>query len=74
MSTAYRVRLDSESIEWLEYDPHTLVLDVGFREAGRYRYLDVPAQVVLDLLQAKSAGTWFNQHFKTLGFEYLRLD
>lgn len=74
MSVAHRVELDSESIEWLEYDPHTLILDIGFRADGRYRYFGVPAQVVLDLLQAESAGTWFNQQFKGLGFDYLRLD
>lgn len=70
----HRVKLASESIEWLQYDPQALILDVRFREDGHYRYFAVPPRVVLELLEADSAGTWFNQQFKRYGFEYLRVD
>ncbi len=74
MSMTHHVELNSESIEWLDYDPDSCVLEVRFRNDGRYRYCDVPAEIVIDLLEAESIGAWFNQHFKTFGFDYQRLD
>ena len=74
MSVVPHVELDSESIESLDYDPDDCVLEVRFRSDGRYRYFDVPAEVVIELLEAESAGAWFNQQFKAFGFDYQRVD
>ena len=70
----HRVELASQSIEWLEYDSQDRLLQVRFRGDGRYRYFDVPPQVIIDLLEAESTGAWFNQHFKEYGFDYQRLE
>jgi hypothetical protein len=68
-----RVRLDSESLRSVGYDPETQQLEVEFVSDGVYRYEAVPPQVVLELLQSESQGAWFNQVFKPMGFAYSRL-
>lgn len=70
----HRVELDSDSIQNLAYDPLTRILEVTFLGGDRYRYQDVPAEVVLQMLEADSTGAWFNQVFKRYEFSYQRLD
>ncbi len=69
-----RVRVESESLRSVGYDPDSRLLEVQFQGDGLYRYEDVPPEVVLELLQAESMGTYFNQVFKPMGYRYRRLD
>ncbi|TLX59082.1 KTSC domain-containing protein [Stutzerimonas nosocomialis] len=69
-----RVRVESESLRSVGYDPDSRILEVEFQGDGLYRYEDVPPEVVLELLEAESMGTYFNQVFKARGHRYRRLD
>lgn len=69
-----RVVLDSSSLRWVAYDAQHQVLKVEFSGGGRYRYQQVPVEVVTALAAAASPGTFFNQVFKGWDFPYQRLD
>lgn len=68
-----RVAVDSSSLRALGYDPEREVLEVEFRSGALYRYQQVPAEVVAELLAAESLGRYFNQAFKTRGFPFQRI-
>lgn len=68
-----QVVLESSSLRWVGYDPARQVLEVEFSGGARYRYEQVPVEVVAQLAAAESAGTFFNQVFKARGFPYRRL-
>ena len=68
---AQRVRLDSSAIDAVRYDQTKQTLDVEFREGHSYRYMHVPDFVYRGLLNAESAGAFWNavkDHF-----EYVKL-
>jgi KTSC domain len=67
-----RVTLDSSAIEAVTYDEKSRTLDVEFREGHSYRYMHVPGVVYHALLDAASAGAFWNSVKD--GFEYLKLD
>jgi hypothetical protein len=67
-----RVRLDSSAIEAVTYDQNKQTLDVEFREGHSYRYLHVPEFVYLKLLNAKSAGAFWNAVKDQ--FKYVKLE
>jgi hypothetical protein len=58
--TTQRVRLDSSAIEAVRYDKERRTLDVEFREGHSYRYMHVPEFVYRELLDAESAGAFWN--------------
>jgi hypothetical protein len=55
-----RVTLDSSAIEAVTYDETNRTLDVEFREGHSYRYMHVPEFVYHALLNAESAGAFWN--------------
>lgn len=67
-----RVRLDSSAIEAVRYDEKRRTLDVQFRERHSYRYMHVPEFVYRALLNAESAGAFWNAVKDQ--FEYVKLD
>jgi KTSC domain len=67
-----RVRLDSSAIEAVRYDQKKQTLDVEFREGHSYRYVHVPEFVYRELLNAESAGSFWNAVKDR--FEYIKLD
>jgi hypothetical protein len=67
-----RVRLDSSAIEAVTYDEKRRTLDVQFREGDSYRYMHVPEFVYRALLNAESAGAFWNAVKDQ--FEYVKLD
>lgn len=69
---ARRVRLDSSAIEAVRYDEKTRTLDVQFREGPLYRYIHVPEFVYRALLNAESAGAFWNAVKDQ--FEYVKLN
>jgi hypothetical protein len=69
---AQRVRLDSSAIEAITYDATKRTMDVEFREGDSYRYMHVPEFVYRELLNAESAGAFWNAIKEQ--FEYVKLD
>lgn len=67
-----RVTLDSSAIEAVTYDEAKRTLDVEFREGHSYRYVHVPGFVYHALLNAESAGAFWNSVKDR--FDYLKLD
>jgi hypothetical protein len=67
-----RVRLDSSAIEAVNYDQTKRTLDVEFRKGHSYRYLHVPGFVYHALLNADSAGAFWNSVKDR--FEHVKLD
>lgn len=57
--------VSSSTIERVAYDPQTSSLYIKFRSGdARYRYKDVPAYVVTQLLFADSIGKHFQTNIK----------
>ena len=69
---AQRVRLDSSAIEAITYDATKRTMDVEFRQGDSYRYMHVPEFVYRELLNAESAGAFWNAVKDQ--FEYVKLD
>jgi KTSC domain len=67
-----RVTLDSSAIEAVRYDDETRTLDVEFREGHSYRYIHVPEFIYRELLNADSAGAFWNAVKDQ--FDYVKLD
>jgi hypothetical protein len=66
-----RVTLDSSAIEAITYDKMDRTLDVEFREGDSYRYMHVPEFVYRALLNAESAGAFWNSVKDR--FDYVKL-
>jgi len=47
---------------------------VGEFKTGTYQYSEVPANVFVELLAAKSKGKFFNEHIKKSGYPFVRLN
>ena len=54
------LRLDSTSLDRVDYNPSNRVLLVVFRDRSSYRYYDVPATVFEQFREAPSKGAYFN--------------
>jgi hypothetical protein len=67
-----RVRLGSSAITAVKYDEENRTLDIEFREGHSYRYMHVPEFVYCELLNAESAGAFWNAIKDQ--FEYVKLD
>ena len=59
-----RVELQSSSLNAATYQEQSALLELEFRSGAVYRYMGVPAQLYLELLQAESKGRYFNQHIR----------
>ena len=66
-----RVILGSSAIEAVTYDETKRTLDVEFREGHSYRYMHVPGFVYHSLLNAESAGAFWNSVKDR--FDYVKL-
>ena len=55
-----RVRLGSSAITAVKYEAENRTLDIEFREGHSYRYMHVPEFVYRELLNAESAGAFWN--------------
>ena len=68
---AQRVGFDSSAIEAVRYDQNEQISDIERREAHSYRYMRVPEFVYRGLLDAESAGAFWNAVKDQ--FEYVKL-
>ena len=64
--------VDSSMISAFKYDPAKKELDVMFTRTGRYRYFDVPLDVVEELRQSDSKGSYM-RYVIINEFEYEKL-
>ena len=55
-----KIRLASAAIASVKYDERKRALDVEFRGGDIYRYMHVPEFVYRELLEAESAGAFWN--------------
>ena len=58
------VRVNSSSLASVAYDDDLCMLEVLFRNGGRYQYFAVPHRVFDELLVAPSKGAFVNEHIK----------
>jgi hypothetical protein len=59
-----RQEVRSSELRWVGYEESTLLLEVEFHGGEIYRYFGVPARLVLEFLEAKSIGRFFNAHIR----------
>jgi len=65
--------VESSELRWVGYEESARLLEVEFHSGEIYRYFGVPAGLVLELLEAKSIGRFFNAHIRSqFVFEKLR--
>lgn len=50
--------VDSSMISAFKYDPAKQELEVMFNRTGKYRYFDVPPEIVQELREADSKGSF----------------
>jgi hypothetical protein len=60
-----RQEVDSSELRSVGYEADTSVLEAEFHSGEIYQYLDVPAELVLELLEAESIGRYFNAHIRS---------
>jgi hypothetical protein len=60
-----RQEVKSSELCWVGYDESALLLEVEFHSGEIYEYRGVPAEVVLELLEAESLGRFFNAHIRS---------
>ncbi len=65
-SATKRMEVDSSYLRSVGYDSLTQVLEIEFRRGEVYQYLDVPATVYTDLINAPSQGRYFNANIKDI--------
>ena len=63
---------DSSSVGWIGYDPIERQLEVRFKGTPNalYRYKNVDSRAYLELLAAKSVGSYFDHRIKKHPAEY----
>ena len=64
--------VDSSMISAFKYDPAAKELDVRFTRTGTYRYFDVPQDVVDDLREASSKGSFMRNEIIDM-FDYEKI-
>jgi hypothetical protein len=68
-----RQEVQSSELKSVSYDVYASMLEAEFRSGEVYQYFDVPAEVVLELLEAESVGRYFNAHIRSkFKFEKVR--
>jgi hypothetical protein len=68
ISNAYRERifLKSTTINSVAYNPEDRMLEIEFQGGKVYHYHNVPQDVYYSLLNATSAGKYFNENIRDL--------
>jgi hypothetical protein len=67
-----RIAVDSNYLRSVGYDSENQVLEIEFRRGEVYQYIEVPATVYTDLMNAPSQGKYFNAHIKEV-YSYRKL-
>jgi hypothetical protein len=59
-----RHEVQSSELRSVGYDLSASLLEAEFHSGEIYQYFDVPAELVLELLEADSIGRYFNAHIR----------
>ena len=59
-----RAAVESTTMRSVGYDPAERILEIEFATGMIYRYLEVPAGVFDELMQAASKGRYFNHEIR----------
>jgi hypothetical protein len=59
-----RYKVNSSEFRSLGYDLSSAILETEYQSGEVYQYFDVPARLVLDMLEAESMGRFFNAHIR----------
>ena len=59
-----RHKVNSSELRSVGYDVSASLLEAEFHSGEVYQYFDVPAELVLELLEANSIGRYFNAHIR----------
>jgi KTSC domain len=59
-----RHEVHSSELRSVGYDVSVSLLEVEFHSGEVYQYFDVPAELVLELLEADSLGRYFNARIR----------
>jgi hypothetical protein len=60
-----RQGVDSSELRSVGYEMDGAVLEAEFHSGEVYDYFDVPAELVVELLEAESVGRYFNAHIRS---------
>ena len=60
-----RQAIQSSELRSVGYDESASVLEAEFHSGEVYQYFDVPAELVLGLLEADSIGRYFNAQIRS---------
>jgi hypothetical protein len=60
-----RQKVDSAELRAVGYKVEAAVLEAEFHSGEVYHYFDVPARLVVELLEADSIGRYFNAHIRS---------
>ncbi|MEL1263078.1 KTSC domain-containing protein [Pseudoxanthomonas putridarboris] len=58
------IRVNSSAISAIGYDQRTMRMSIRFIQGDTYDFCGVPAHIFQDLLNAKSKGTYYNDHIR----------
>jgi len=59
-----RYKVNSSEFRSIGYDLPSSTLETEYQSGEVYQYFDVPARLVLDMLEAESMGRFFNAHVR----------
>jgi hypothetical protein len=69
-----RTPVRSSALRSVGYDKDSQTLEIEFTNGAVYRYSDVPPEVYRGLMAAESHGRYFNQHVRSAGYRYQRMN
>jgi type IV secretory pathway protease TraF len=64
VSRIKRVRVESSAVATVGYSKKLRALEIEFRNGSIYRYLEVPADVYLALLNARSKARYYDENIR----------
>jgi len=64
---------DSSAISYVRYNKKKKILEVKFKERGKYQYVGVPEYDFLDMMKAPSKGAYLNKKIKNR-YKYKKVD
>lgn len=59
-----RVLLNSTNIAEVRYHPSAALMEISFQSGHIYHYSNIPKHVFQELIQARSAGRYYNMHIR----------
>ncbi|HBD20260.1 MAG TPA: KTSC domain-containing protein [Arenimonas sp.] len=58
------IQVRSSAISAVGYDPSTMRMKIRFAQGDTYDFCRVPAHIFQGLLNARSKGTYYNDHIR----------